>query len=752
MKQITYNHLKELGAFEQDLNPLIKELNRTIPGAVDPEMKSILSVSAIILFASQFRRYIQIPYDSKLIPINSICFILAPSGSSKDRSIQKIRSTFNKGYDLIDKVRIKSAIDKAIMMATRNGSDDPESPKEYLEYHKNPPSLFTAMTNHAAWLSHLAKIEEGSIGAGYVYSGEIGAEMEANSGDFTTFVKLLSETYDMGGKEAQPLKDTSKQTAALHNLPISALLVGSEQNILFDEKIKTSFKKEFETKLARRSFFGYCPNEVPTIKFDTIDQLTDYNTTNDLAAAEATEHLSEVFEQVAIHSLNNPTPLRLEADGKKLYDVYLVYNAEVAKDLEDTFPISKLARKHSQWKALKLAGAFAIMSQSASITVSHLIQAIQFTERIAQHIAKFEVELAKEPYELLSDYLIKNSVQGYAKMTLHKLKKQGYITQNNSPQAALDTLVKLCNSCDAEGVYSLHGTELVYEKIIHTESLSASYKLSDSHLIDEARLRGATADDIAKIKARLAEKNVTGYTWIEDITFTELKKFLYNPCAYTPFRFTDDKRSKDGIISGTSWLCIDTDKSELSVHEMHDLLSDINHHIALTSNKENEYKFRIFFELDILVLLTASEWQFFLRAICELLLIPYDSVPQSAIYLGYPDREVYSVTDQNPLAVTEYVIQAKEASNTPAFKEIVKLTKKQLVTVYNDRFNYFNWAYNAKDGVGSLRLYGAAKTAHQLGFSEAKIIELITEISSHWVKMFPLSRLNNLIDQIKHFK
>ena len=66
--------------------------------------------------------------------------------------------------------------------------------------------------------------------------------------------------YDEGSKEVKVLKARENQSKEVKNLPVSALFIGSQDNLLYDETIKHKFKTEFTSKLARRSFFIFVNN------------------------------------------------------------------------------------------------------------------------------------------------------------------------------------------------------------------------------------------------------------------------------------------------------------------------------------------------------------------------------------------------------------------------------------------------------------------------------------------------------------
>ena len=116
--------------------------------------------------------------------------------------------------------------------------------------------------------------------------------------------------------------------------------------------------------------------------------------------------------------------------------------------------MSSLHRQHMQWKALKLAGALAILENDSVIEQRHYVDAINFSEIFATDLEMFEVELSKEPYELFVDYIHKIAEGGYANISIHKLRKMGFVKGTGSAQNKMLELIDLARSYDDHNKYS----------------------------------------------------------------------------------------------------------------------------------------------------------------------------------------------------------------------------------------------------------------------------------------------------------
>ena len=732
MLQMLRTHLEGEGVFSGAMSPHLSTMTEVVLGDVAYNMKLSIAVSELMLYASQFRKYIKLPEDKTAIPINTIAFVLAASGANKDRTVKAIRSALSKGYHTIDIFRKQLATNAAIQAAKANGAEEPEKWENHKEFFKTPGTLFAAMTNSPAYLDHLAHIESLPVGAGYLYTGELGSEMETNA-DMIPSIRVMSELYDVGYKEAKPLKNKEQQTPEIKNLAVSALFIGSHENILFDEKIKSLFKKEFSTKLARRSFFTFCPEEIEPPVYSSVSLMLATEQAEKDAAQGARDAIDDLSEAIANCNLSNgdPVPLTLDPDAMDIYNVYLRYNTEVARRIDKRFPISMIVRKHAHWKALKLAGAFAIFACGSTITKQDLIYAISYVELIDGDMAKFETELVKEKYEVFCDYMksIANE-NGEASISLHALKKLQYITSVANPATSMKNLIELSSSYDPNGIYTLKDNNIHYQEIIRTDVIGASFV------------------EVSGTKQERAATCATGYQYAES-DFPGLGDLLALDIAFTPFKLKDGIRGRENIISGTTWLCFDVDDTPLTDEETHMILEDINHHIARTSNPDNDKKYRVIVQLDAPVDLAPREWKHFTQSVGDFLGITIDNLPQSQIFFGYADREVLSVTDGSPVDIKEHVAKAIElASDTKPPKE---LTAKEKSAALKTTYATFEFAFNAKHGEGSRSLYRAARKAHELGATTDEVIQIVNDISEYWDYPFPPHRLSALEEQIKQF-
>ena len=712
--------------FEGQLPDILRQIVDAIPNnTINYRMKLTIAASELILFASQLRRNIA-HWNGSMIPINAITFSISASGSGKDSSVNAARKCFKSGYDIIEEKRKSIATQNAIKLAMMAGRDSPEEWSTYREYYVAPNPLFVAPSTSEGFIQHLNDLDAAGIGSGFIYSGEIGAEM-ANSSTIIDNIKVLAEIYDEGSKEVKVLKNRDNQSKEIKNLPVSALFVGSQDNILYDDSTKKVFRREFSTKLARRSFFNFNPTHVEPVDYskypDPVGEMIRAETLIETKAVEARTKVQAIVKSLAMESVKGVgKPLPVDEATRVLFLKYKRYNEELADTIKHQYPISKLVRSHLQWKSLKLAGAIAIFNGHSSITIEDFISAISYAEMLDKDMTLFETELVKEPYELFVDFMHHNAVEGKATLGLHTLRKLGYIPTSGVPTNKMKELVHLATSYDTTGIYTVCEEGICYEEIIKTDVAGISFMA------------------VSGSKADRQTQCASGYEFYET-DFNDLSEMLKEDFAYSPFRFKDGIRGKEHIIGGCKWICLDIDDSTITDEECHFILQDINHHIARTSDASNPFKFRVLLELDAIVDIPDLQWKHFIKSISEFLSLKADPLPKSQIFFSYQGRDVLSITGKSPIEVKEHLLYAMSNESKASAP---KPTTAQAKALLSDKLTTFARAFDCVEN-GSLELITAAKYARDLGLPKEEIIALMYEINNYWSDPMDETRLQNTI-------
>lgn len=747
MLELTRNELNKHNALNPQINQFTQQVVNAVPfHSVHERLKVAVAVSQLTAFASQFKRNILLWDDSTEVPLNSITFIIKGSGYGGDSSVNAARKCFKSGYELIENERKARTIKLAIKAATSAGEETPTEPSIYKDYMKPIPPIDVMVTTEPGLIQHINDIGQLELSAPYLYSGEFSDELAYNP-DMTTNIKVISETYDLGIKQAKYTKGAEFRSGAIEGEPVSALFVGSPGHILYDDSTRRKFDVAFMSKLARRSFFCYVPEKIPEPVFSSIAEMIQYEEDIEVQAKQARASMQNTVLDIARFGVSTSgKPITTTPEVFELFTTYKRYNSDFVDSLPNPESTYALIRKHLQWKALKLAGAYALLDKSDSVKLHHYIDAIRICELFDQDMVQFEHDLSKSAHERLSDYLQSIvDVEGKSTINTHDIKKMGFSTSTS--QAKLQELVNLAAGYDQEGIYQLtdKATSISYSKVIKTDTITVSYKEVDNTPVNKAIATG-DANSIAAAKQHVASTAAKGYTTAET-TFPELADLLAGDYAYTSFKLRNGTRGKDNILGGTKWLTLDVDKTIMSAEEAHFMLSSLNHHIALTSDPDNHYKYRILIELDSVVEIDAKEWKRFYLSIAEDLGLRVDPLPQSQPFFSYAGRTIYTNLDGEPLTTRDYVMKAKE----PVAKLPTQYSKPQMKSLLSDPLNTFAYAYECNSGQGSLSMYRMMQHAKDLGATPDDIVNLLDDVNEYWATdqgAMDISRITKLKEQV----
>ena len=736
--------LLKQGALKDELPPVLANLIKVIPNEALPDrLKAVMALSEVSTFAAQFRRNIW-HWEGFELPVNSVAVAVAGSGEGKDSSVKALRRTFATSYELIDNKRKSQAKMKAIAAAEADGEADASSYEVYRDYYNEPAPIYIAPTTPQGFIQHINDISDLTIGAGTTYSGEFGDELASNP-NMLEVLKTIAETYDTGDKEVVYTKGKEFRSKEIVATPISALLISSPKYIVYDEATKRKFLMVFGTKLARRCFFTYTSNSISPYVGLSLDERIAREENAKAQAIIQREALAPDLTKIAQYNLAKGNQLlQVHEDLFRLFTVYKLYNEAVGATIDSKYPLSRLVREHLQWKALKLAGAFAILKCHDTVEIEDYIDAINTCELLDADMAVFEAELVKEPYEAFASYMQNIATTGKSELGLHDLRKMKYIPMTGNPIQKMKELVHLAAAYDNEAVYSVDGDKIRYEKIIKTDVLSISYVPIDNTEIFDVIEKGNDKVALSKAKERVSYTVANGLS-TGSTTFEDLGAMLKEDYAYSPFVFKDGIRSKDGIIGGTKWLVLDIDDSCVTAEEAHFMLQDINHHIALSSNKDNHFKFRVIIELDSVIEVNSIVWRHFYTSVAEHLSLKVDVLAQSAIFYSYSGRDVLSTIDAEPLPVRDFIMQANDRAqdSTPLAEK--RVTNPQKAAMLADPLTTFSYAFEAANGAGSRSLIRAAYHAKDLDLDKEGIIDLIHQINNYWTYPLDEERLEKTI-------
>ena len=744
----TRKYLEEAGAFSEGQNYYVDKVINSITFPTIPfRMKAVIAVSQITTFASQFRRNIKMWDGITDVPVNAISFVITGSGAGKDSSVKAARKCFSKGYKYTKEKMIARVTSDAIRQAKREGQQNPEDRAVYGQYLKPIPPIDITPTTGEGLVQHINDLDAVGIGAGIMYSGEFSDELAYNQ-NMIENIKILSEIYDTGDRDVKYTKSVESRSKQISGQPVSGLFVGSPGHILFDAPTMKKFHIAFTSKLARRSWLCYTPEKIEEPTFETMEEMLDNEEVIETKAKQARVGIDQESLAIAKHNLSyiNKT-INISEEAEKLFKVYKRYNSDLIDESANEESTYNLIRRHLQWKALKLAGAFTLMKKEEEISKESYIEAIRFCELLDNDMIELEKALNKSPHEQLADYMkTKQLVEGSAVINAHELTTKGFMKPVSLSK--LKEMVALCAGYDKHSLYSVvdEGTSIQYQPIVKTEVIGITSKILDwTELNTAIEKNDKQAKDMAK--KTMGTKVYDGFEYDEK-TFADLAVLLNCDAAFSPFKFKDGIRSKNNIISGAKWIVFDIDNTTLSAEDVHFMLGNYNHHIALTSDPNNKYKYRLLLELDAEVSVSPDIWRHFCTLVAKEVGVHIDKVPQSQIFYSYAGRDVYSNLEGEPVNTRDHLMEANQiASKTSTPQK--SLTTPQKKVLLDDPLTTFHYAFNALNGEGSLSMYKMMSHAKDLGSDLDYALELIDDINDSWESPMEEERIIKLKEQCR---
>ena len=345
-------------------------------------------------------------HDRGIIPINLYAINLAPSGQGKghstniveDHVINQFKDRFlQETFPLISEKNIKTL---GLKQAQKNATDpdiEIEKMKKVFEDQGKMAFSFDSGTTAAVKQMRILLLMA-KAGSMNMEIDEIGSNLMGNVDVLTTFLEL----FDIGKVKQKLTKNTAENTRVedlAGYTPANMMLFGTPTKLFDGGKIEAEFTSFLETGYARRSLFGYSKisNRVKgRSAADTYDILINKQSSTFLT------DLSTRIGKLG-NALNLDKKLRITKDVSILLLEYKLHCEELADGLPDHMDIQKAEMAHRYFKSLKLAGAYAFIDGSHTVTEELLYNAIHLVEASGEALATLMTR--DRPYVKLANYI-----------------------------------------------------------------------------------------------------------------------------------------------------------------------------------------------------------------------------------------------------------------------------------------------------------------------------------------------------------
>ncbi len=716
---------EKMGLIGKGIDPVVKSLMSVVDEKIPSDMREIMALFTICAFVGHFKYKMKLDEDD-IKPVNIVAIVLAKSGSGKSSSIKALEDSMKGGYEILESHRIA----REQMLAASSGSNEA----------KEPESLSTTVSTGPGLIAKLDRMQDPlGLGIPTVIIDEFATEFQKGTDDLKDTLQVVAQLFDQGEYSEKALKDQENQTGSISNMGACGLFIGSEQTLLKDKDAFRRFETEMLSKYARRACFLYPAFKEINNEHMTLDEELALRKKNKGNKKERAVNISEMSKACALKALERQYQriLDVSEEMKDTYDFYKWFCEIRARKIDEER--QKIEMDGRDWRAIKIASALSIFKCRDTLQLEDFAYVTSMFERFEDYLTKFMNKANRNSYQVLADEVI---LSGANFISYHEL----YSMQLIKSPANMKNLVIGANSfIGKKGRFEVVNEKgIAYQDLetVFLESIHCSVKDQSPIVMQIMMSLGANtnpAEARTMLKKQRARNMTDGFVYQES-SFDTYGLILSNNVAYSPFRFKTREggaitsletsehgiRGKDNICSGAQFVVLDIDDDGITIDEAEDMFCDYIYHMALTSDPQNPYKFRVLIPLDVIVSVNGTTWKQFMQRVGEHFGIEVDDLPQSQAFYGYANREVRSNMDGIQLNAEGLLKMTTEqvAKVTPIGAE----SKRQIQADLKSRFQY---AYDIEPGKGvHMGLFKAMRHARDLGFSIEENREILNAIMS----------------------
>lgn len=365
----------------------------------------ILTAYYMAKIASTMRTNID-THDRGKIPANVYALNLAPSGTGKgfatflleEEIIRPFKDVFMQ--ETFQTVSEKSLRKLAVKRAAADmGDEDAEYDRVCAEFESCGPMLFSFDSGTTPAVKQMrTKLLMAGSGAISMEIDEIGSNLLSNQEVLVAFLEL----YDVGRIKEKLIKHTaeSKRIRAIDGkTPANMMLFGTPNKLLEDPRLEDELISMIDTGYGRRCLFGYSRTALHRNDL-TAEELYEELTNSDVDSE--LKSISQSLSSLAgVNHFNISLPMSKATHIHLLeYKIDCTNRASKYKEYQEML---KTELEHRYYKALKLAGTYAFIDKSDSVTDKHIEYAIRLTEDSGD--AFTDIISREKPYERLAKYI-----------------------------------------------------------------------------------------------------------------------------------------------------------------------------------------------------------------------------------------------------------------------------------------------------------------------------------------------------------
>jgi hypothetical protein len=551
------------------------------------------------LAASQMRCTIRSP-DRGDVPVNMYALNLAPSGYGKTTAtnvlehslLKPFRTTFlDSTFPLLADQNLNKL---AVKRANRKSTElDDELKSLNREFNNAGAMLFSFDSGTSPAVKQLRhKLLLANAGSMNLIMDEVGANLSGNIEVFDTFIELFDKGY-VKQKLIKNSTDNSRSEEIIGQTPANLLMFGVPGRLLDGAKTEEDLIQMLEMGYARRCFFGYVRNGRRHFK-RTAEEIYDdrTNTANDDLLDALADRLDRLADMVNVNKF-----LVISRETCILLNEYQLDCEERADKLPQHQEIQRSELANRNFKALKLAGAYAFIDDSPEVTADHIYSAIK---------------LAEDSGEAFSQLLSRD--KPFVKLAKYIASVGADVTQAD-----------LAEDLPFYKGAASYKQELMTYAIAYGYKNNIIIKRSMSEGIEFLRGESLKETDLSAIKVAYSSDITTGYR-NEVAAFDQLHKLTQaSGMHWVTHHLADGYRNEENSIPGFNLVVIDVDGGT-KVEVAKALLKDYKFLMYTTKRHTPEdHRFRIILPMNYELKLDAKDFKEFMSNIFEWLPFEVDS-------------------------------------------------------------------------------------------------------------------------------
>jgi hypothetical protein len=536
--------------------------------------------------------------DRGVIPINTYCIALAPSGAGKGYSVGMLENNLLAPYQekLLNEVIPVVAEETIHEFATKKALTLPEQGLDTIvqqfrdELERAGDYLFAFDSGTVPATKQLRqKILMQGIGSINLQVDEIGSNLITS----TELLNLFLELYDLGMAKDKLVKNTSENlrgTMKSGSSPANLLLFGTPSKLLDGAGTEDAFFSFLETGYARRSLFAWGKPARPSGNI-TAEELFDQTVAQ--AGDNALDAIKNRLQDLCSADFANSTINVPRNTSVELLRYKLSCEGQSAQ-MADHEELAKTELNHRYFKALKMSGVYAALDGSNLVTIEHLHQAITLVEESGAAFARlFKRE---RPYMRLAKFLSQCDSEVTHADLLDELPfyKGGNSSRNEMIQMASAWGYRnniIIRKSMIEGIEFFRGESL---KQTNLNRIPISWS---QHVAFNYRNEYAPWDQMPKLI------NTNGLHWVSHHLHAGDRG--------------EGHRNEENCLPGFSMIVMDVDKDK-QLPEALELLSPYTYRIYTTkSHSEDNHRFRVLLPMSHELKLDSKDFTQFMENIAK---------------------------------------------------------------------------------------------------------------------------------------